>query len=262
MAATRRSLQSLAGICSCRVKCGVIIREAYHSSSLQLRDELSDKSAVTKPSENPSTTLQPIQLGGYNALIDLAKQRTGTEKREQFVLALDEFIRREKYRKGHVAFIRIAMQRMEEFGLEKDLITYNRIIDVFPRGRFAPTRMLDAFWPRPTPQLELCLELLTKMEEYGVRPSTETHDIAKAVFGSRSLPVEKCRRIMHLFDKYRDVNPYEIRADLPSSLVELSRLSLFRISGKDAQLMEIKASNIPPNKEPAILSLYRDYLEV
>lgn len=244
---------------------GWMIRRAYHSSTLCLRNEPSEKSVVEETREKNTT----IQLGGYNTLIDLAKQRTGLEKQEQFVIALEEFIRREKYRKGHVAFIRIAMQRMEEFKLEKDLVTYNRLIDVFPRGRFAPRRMIDAFWPRATPQLELCLELLTKMEENGIRPSDETHEIVKAVFGWGSLPLQKCARIMKLFDKYRDMDPYEVRTELPASLTEMSRLALFRMSGKEALLMDVQARYLPlcilarlTHCDPTSWPLYRGCLVI
>lgn len=81
------------------------------------------------------------------------------------------------------------------------------------------------------------------MEEHGVRPSIETYDIVRAVFG-KTMALEKCVRIMYLFDKYRDIDPYEIRAELPTNAVELSRLALFRMSGEDAQLTEIQASPV------------------
>lgn len=219
---------------------GWMMRRAYHCSTSCLRDEQSDETVAAEKGEKKNASL-PVQFGGYNALIDVAKQRTGTEKQEQFAFALNEFIRREKYRKGHVAFIRVAMQRMEEFNLEKDLVTYNRLIDIFPRGRFAPTRMIDAFWPRSTAQLELCLEILTKMEENGIIPNKETQDIVKAVFGSKSLAMHKLTRIVHFFNKYKDIDPYEVCTELPSCPTEVSRLALFRMSGKDAELMEIEA---------------------
>lgn len=218
-----------------------MIGRAYHSSTLCLRDEPSDKSVAAETGEKKNVPLPPVQFGGYNTLIDVAKQRTGIEKQEQFAFALEEFIRREKYRKGHVAFIRVAMQRMQEFNLEKDLVAYNRLIDIFPRGRFAPKSMLDAFWPRSTPQLELCLEILTKMEENGVIPNKETQDIVKAVFGTGSLVMHKLTRIVHFFNKYKDMDPYEVHTELPSCQTEVSRLALFRMSGKDTELMETEA---------------------
>ncbi len=217
---------------------------SYHSSPFFLQPETPDdgrEELVEKQIEmRKSMQVETFKVVGYNSLIDTFKQKGGVKKREQFAMALNEFVVREKYRKGHVQFIRIAMQRMDEFGLQKDLETYNRIIDIFPRGRFAPTRLLDAVWARPLPQLELCLDVLTKMEVNGVRPSMETYEIVKAVFG-KSLPLEKCVRIMYLFDKYRDMDPYEIHSELPTNPVELSRLALFRIAGMDGQLMEIEA---------------------
>lgn len=215
-------------------------RRTYHCSSIYLLGEHSEASE-TEPSDDKKTpNVQSLQFSGYSGLIDLAKQKPGIKKSEQFALALNEFTTREKYRKGHVPFIRVAMQRMEEFELEKDLVTYNKILEIFPKGKYKPRKWIDAVWPRPTPPLELCLEILTKMEENGVRPSRETYFIIKAAFG-RTLPLDKCVRIMHLFDKYQDADPYEIRGGVPTDSVELCRLALFRITGGGAQLMEIKA---------------------
>ena len=73
------------------------------------------------------------------------KDRTGLDKREQYSVALNEFLDKEKTRRSHVAFIGTAMRKMDDFGLEEDLETYNKILDVFPRGRFPPIRMLDSF---------------------------------------------------------------------------------------------------------------------
>lgn len=239
--------RTLIPVCASMAGIRCVIPKSLNSSSLFLRPETPEdarKELIQRREELiKATQVEKFQVVGLNSLFDSFKHKSNAEKKEQFAMALNEFVVREKYRKGHVQFIRIAMQRMDEFGLQKDLETYNRIIDVFPRGRFAPTRMLDAIWPRSTPQLELCLDLLTKMEVNGVRPSIDTYDIVKAVFG-RSLPLEKCVRIMYLFDKYRDMDPYEIRAELPTNPVELSRLALFRIAGKDGQLSEIEARDL------------------
>ena len=76
-------------------------------------------------------------------------------------------------------------------------------------------------------------------EEKGVRPSLVTYDIIKAVFG-QTWPLEKCINIMYFLDKYRDIDPYEIRAKLPTNPVKLSRLCLFRIGGEDSQLLKVQ----------------------
>ena len=184
-------------------------------------------------------SLRPKIKSQFNALIDAAKdEHKHLTSRDQFSLAVDQFLAREKYRKGHVAFIRLALQRMDEFGLEKDLATYNKLLRVFPEGRFKPQRMLDALWPRSLPQIELALDLLTKMEDNGVNPSMETYHIVKETFGKMSFPFQKCVRLMYLFDKYENADPYKIHGELPTNPVELARLTLKRIAGKDGQITE------------------------
>ena len=184
-------------------------------------------------------TLRPKIQSQFNALIDSARhEHKHLGSRDQFSIAVNQFLAREKYRRGHVAFIRVALQRMDEFGLHKDLETYNKLLNVFPRGRFKPRRMLDAFWPRPLPQMELALDLLTKMEENGVNPSLETYQIVKDVFGRESFPFHKCVRLMFLFDKYENADPYQIKGEIPTDPVELARLSLKRIAGGDGNITE------------------------
>ena len=199
----------------------------------------SNKLVQSQRQRDGGGSLRPKIKSQFNALIDAAKdEHKHLTSRDQFSLAIDKFLVREKYRKGHVAFIRLAMQRLDEFGLEKDLATYNKLLRVFPEGRFKPRRMLDALWPRSVPQMELALDLLTKMEDNGVNPSMETYHIVKEVFGGMSFPFQKCVRMMYLFDKYENADPYKIRGELPTNPVELARLTLKRIAGKDGQITE------------------------
>ena len=174
----------------------------------------------------------------YSALMDTAKTKPRLSSREQFGLVLKEFMTREKYRRGHVTFINMAMERMEEFGLEKDLLTYNRLLDVLPKGRYHPKRMLDALWPRPLPQTELVLELLTRMEDNGVWPDAVTYSLLVEVFGRRSLPVEKCERMLYWFERYKDADPYWIDGDLPKEILEMSKLALRRIVNSNGSITE------------------------
>lgn len=228
----RSIYRSVTSLRSCRVR-------GFHWTLVVLSKDGSQKKSESSGQLPVASVHLSQSSSGYNRLLDSVKRRTGLDRREQFYLALNEFHVREKYRKGHVAFIRTAMRRMEDFGLDKDLDTYNKLIDIFPRGRFAPNRLLDAFWPRSTPQLELCLEILTKMEEKGIRPSLDTYHMIKAIFG-RTWPLEKCINLMYFFDKYKDIDPYEIKTQLPTDPVELSRLCLFRMGGTDTQLLDVQ----------------------
>lgn len=174
----------------------------------------------------------------YSALLNSAKNKSQLSNREQFGLVLKEFMSREKYRKGHVTFINMALERMEEFSLEKDLLTYNRLLDVFPKGRYHPKRLLDALWPRSLPQIELALELLTRMEDNGVWPDAATYSLLIEVFGKRSLPVEKCERMLYWYDRYKDIDPYWIDGEVPSEEMELAKLALQRIVKNSGSITE------------------------
>ena len=213
-------------------------RYAHGSSRVPQPQESSQSNKLVRH-RDAGASLRPRIKSQFNALIDAVKnEHKHLTSRDQFSLAVDQFLVREKYRKGHVAFIRLALQRMDEFGLEKDLATYNKLLRVFPEGRFKPRRMLDALWPRSLPQMELALDLLTKMEDNGVNPSMETYHIVKEVFGGMSFPFQKCVRMMYLFDKYENADPYKIHGELPTNPVELARLTLKRIAGKDGQIIE------------------------
>lgn len=184
----------------------------------------SEEQLETRPNGNPGGITR------YSSLMDTAKTQSQLSNREQFGLVLKEFMSREKYRKGHVTFIHMALERMEEFQLEKDLLTYNRLLDVLPKNRFHPKRLLDALWPRPLPQTELALELLTRMEDHGIWPDAATYSLLVEIFGKRSLPVEKCERMFYWYERYRDADPYWMDdAEIPQDPAELSRLALKRI---------------------------------
>ena len=195
---------------------------------------LSSVKESTKQTEEVQTIRSPDSVLHPDLM---SSQKPLVERKEQFSRAVDEFKRREKYSKGHVEFIKAAMTRMEELDLQKDIEVYNRIISIFPEGRFVPKRMLDAIWPRSIPQLELSLEILTKMEENGIRPNQETYNLLNLIFGKMSLPVQKCIRIAYLFDKYEFADPYKYYyGDLPTDPVKLSTFILHRITAGKGQV--------------------------
>ena len=184
----------------------------------------------------------PLHPSKYSSTDGLVSEKSLPARREQFALAVNEFKKREKYRKGHVEFVKLAVQRMEEYQLQKDINVYNQIISIFPVGRFAPRRMLDSIWPRSLPQLELSLDILTKMEENGIRPNQETYNLLNEIFGKMSLPIQKCIRIAHLFDKYEYADPYKIYGEIPTDPVELSKLILYRMTGGHGSIKVHKVS--------------------
>ena len=175
----------------------------------------------------------------YTYLIDKAKENQSFVHREQFAVALKEYLSLEKYRRGHVNFIKEGLIRMDEFGLQKDLLTYNRLLDLFPKDRFKNKTLFDALWPKPHPQIDLALDILQKMEDHGVRPDYTTYSLLCEIFGRVSFPVQKCTRIAVWFDKYENIDPYRIQGDVPTDPYALSKMALQRITGDGSHLREV-----------------------
>ena len=180
-----------------------------------------------------------VQPSPYSHLIDKAKENQTFAQREQFALALKGYLSLEKYRRGHMKFIKEGLIRMDEFNLQRDILTYNRLIDIFPKGKFNNKTMFDAFWPKPHPQIDLALEILQKMEDYGIRPDYNTYMLLCEIFGRVSYPVQKCLRIAVWFDKFENIDPYRIVGDMPTEPLVLSKMALERISGNGCQLWEV-----------------------
>ena len=147
-----------------------------------------------------------------------------------FCEVLEKFKARDRTRRGHMEFLKTALNYMDVFGLEKDLEVYNRLLDVFPRGRFENKTLFDAIWAKQHPQVFLALDILTKMEENVVKPSQETHDICYEVFGRASQPVQKCRRIAYWFTKLDEMFPHPLPVELPDNEIALSTIAMERMA--------------------------------
>jgi signaling intermediate in Toll pathway protein len=175
----------------------------------------------------------------YGHLIDKAKEHQALNRQEQFAVALKAYTSLEKYRRGHMKFIREGLLRMDEFNLQKDLLTYNRLIDMFPKGRFNNKTFFDSLWPKQHPQIDLALDILQKMEDNGIRPDYITYSLLCEIFGRVSFPVQKCTRIAVWFDKFDNIDPYRIEGQIPTDPLVLSKMALKRITGEDHELWEI-----------------------
>ena len=180
----------------------------------------------------------------HSDLLDKARRIQNASEREQFAAALKDFMKKEKFRRGHVKFIQSAIDRIEEFNLEKDILTYNRLLDVFPKNRFKSRTLFDAVWPKPIPQIDVALRILQKMEENGIRPDYNTYSLLCEIFGRTSFPVQKCVRIAVCFDKYENIDPYKIKGEIPSNQWEISKLALQRIFGEACVYQEINVCQI------------------
>ncbi|KAK3717304.1 hypothetical protein QZH41_002309 [Actinostola sp. cb2023] len=173
----------------------------------------------------PTAVLAPTNHVG---MFELALQQG--KSRENFINVLETFNRNNRPRRGHMDLLRVSMDFMDKFALEGDLEAYNALINVFPRGRFENRTLFDAIWPKKHPQVDLALEILTKMEENVVKPSLQTYDMCEDIFGKASQPVQKCRRLAYWLTKLEEMFPHPLPKTLPEDEVELSQLAITRMA--------------------------------
>uniref|UniRef100_A0AAZ3RRY1 ECSIT signaling integrator n=1 Tax=Oncorhynchus tshawytscha TaxID=74940 RepID=A0AAZ3RRY1_ONCTS len=126
---------------------------------------------------------------------------------------VDVFSKRGIWRRGHVEFIYAALKKVPEFGVERNLIVYNKLLDVFPKEVFVPRNFIQCMFNHYPRQQECGVHLLEQMENYGVW----------GVGGSGVFVL--CVQIFR--DKIHPMRKYQ---RLPGDLVDLASLSLNRIA--------------------------------
>lgn len=154
----------------------------------------------------------------------------GDRTKAAFSRAVELFCQRDVRRRGHVEFINAALRKMPEFGVERDLDVYNKILDVFPKEVFVARNFIQRMFNHYPRQQECGIQVLEQMENYGIMPNKQTKFLLLQIFGEKSHPVRKYQRLMYWFPKFKHVNPYPVPAALPRDPVDLARISLQRIA--------------------------------
>lgn len=99
---------------------------------------------------------------------DLFDHLAGSFKtKATFQKAIDVYIKSDVRRRGHVEFIYAALKKMPEFGVERDLAIYNKLLDVFPKEVFVPRNFIQRMFNHYPRQQECGVQLLEQMENYG-----------------------------------------------------------------------------------------------
>ena len=144
--------------------------------------------------------------------------------------AIETFKKRDVKRVKVMDFVSTAVTYMEQFGVSKNVDSYNRLLDVFPKGRYHNRTVFDTLWTRYRPQIDCAVQVLTKLEENRIRPNVHTYDIVHEVFGNDSIPLNKLRRIVFWFDKFDEMYPDPLPKELPEDKQELFEIAIDRIS--------------------------------
>nr|XP_008251814.1 evolutionarily conserved signaling intermediate in Toll pathway, mitochondrial isoform X1 [Oryctolagus cuniculus]XP_008251815.1 evolutionarily conserved signaling intermediate in Toll pathway, mitochondrial isoform X1 [Oryctolagus cuniculus] len=182
----------------------------------------SDLSLVPSPPESqrrPVKVLEPHE--------ELFKQAPGGERdKASFVRAVQCFGQQDVRRRGHVDFIYLALRKMREFGVQRDLAVYNLLLDVFPKEVFRPRNVFQRMFVHYPRQQECGVAVLEQMEQHGVMPDTQTEFLLTQIFGRRSYPMLKLVRMKLWLTRFKNVNPFPVPLHLPPDPVDLAKLGL------------------------------------
>lgn len=81
--------------------------------------------------------------------------------------AVQNFGQHNVYKRGHVDFIYLALRKMREYGVERDLAVYNLLLDVFPKEVFRPRSIFQTMFIHYPRQQECGIAVLEQMESHG-----------------------------------------------------------------------------------------------
>lgn len=96
----------------------------------------------------------------------LAQKRA--KNKETFQAALDIYLKRQGvYRRGHVEFMYAAMDKMKMFSVHRDIDTYRKILDLFPKYKMVPQTTWQYEMQHYPKQQQCCIDILDKMEQNG-----------------------------------------------------------------------------------------------
>lgn len=156
---------------------------------------------------------------------------TKAKNKTTFIEVIQFYLRKNNiYRRGHVEFMYAALDRMKDFGTNRDLDTYKQLLEIFPKGKMVPQNAWQVEMMHYPKQQQCCIDILDQMEENGVIPDDELGYQLKGIFGDKSHAFRKYRRMMYWMPKFRFANPYFVPYNLPEDRIELSKLALQRMS--------------------------------
>ena len=191
-----------------------------------------------KQSNEDSWDLKPIGDDDNKSSSLVTKKYFGSEdekekNKESFDGAIDIFCDKDNRRRGAVEFIYAAMRNMEKFGVHKDLGTYRKLMEVFPKGKMIPENRLQGDFFHYPKQQQCATFLLQKMELNKVLPDEEMGDIILNVFGKYSTPYKRYCRMMYWMPKFKNLSPWPLPEELPNDALELSKLAIRQITSVD-----------------------------
>jgi len=173
------------------------------------------------------------------------------QNKENFEGAIDIFTHKDSRRRGSVEFIYAAMRNMEHFGVHRDLGSYKKLMEVFPKGKMIPENRLQADFFHYPKQQQCATSLLQKMEKNKVIPDEEMGDIILNVFGKYATPYKRYCRMMYWLPKFKNLCPWPLPEEMPQDGLELGKLAIRQITSVDpsTRLEILDTADIPDSND-------------
>jgi len=164
------------------------------------------------------------------------------ENKKSFEGAIDIFTYKDGRRRGDVEFIYGALRNMKRFGVHKDLSSYKKLMNVFPKGKYIPENRLLADFVHYPKQQDCAVKLLATMQTNNVIPDEEMGDMILNIFGKISDPMKTYARMMYWLPKLKNISPWLLPDNLPDDALELAKLGIAQITSVD-RLTKIEVYN-------------------
>ncbi|KAM4889210.1 evolutionarily conserved signaling intermediate in Toll pathway, mitochondrial [Thomomys bottae] len=193
-------------------------RRALHCSTASHHKESSLASRPPEPRPRSVKVPEPHE--------ELFGSSGGDRSKGSFLRVLQSFSQHSVRKRGHVDFIYLALRKMPEFGVERDLEIYNQLLDIFPKEVFRPQNIFQRIFIHYPRQQECGVAVLEQMEKFGVMPNKDTEFLLLQIFGRRSHPMLKYLRMRLWFTRFKNINPFPVPRDLPQDPVDLAKLGL------------------------------------
>ena len=130
----------------------------------------------------------------------------------------------------------------------RDLGSYKKLMEVFPKGKMIPENRLQADFFHYPKQQQCATSLLQKMEKNKVIPDEEMGDIILNVFGKYATPYKRYCRMMYWLPKFKNLCPWPLPEEMPQDGLELGKLaikqvlnSLIKIISNSGQKMNFRS---------------------
>lgn len=149
--------------------------------------------------------------------------------REGFIEVIERFKLGNENRKGHVEFINASLKYLEEFNVHQDITVYKMLFDLFPKGKFPPTNMIQAEFQHFPYHQDCGVRLLDIMEYNAVCPDKELRQMVLDTFGFHSDVFKKFARMMYWMPKFKHLSPFPLPNPVPRDPLELAKLAVRRM---------------------------------